>query len=237
MDALNRCDEIEVQLLNFESWIDLPIVNLTDSTTNFDEVSDDAQRLVDIVQQIQSALLSAVSDESLKDALPERRLMENYRYESSQRLQQQQQQQHPPRPQMMPKPQYPSQPEMTDLGSIPTSLFTDDQSGIPINDGPIPLGALNPTIPPPQQSYTPPTQHSRRMYNDVTNAFNTVQHQSFNMTRTGSDPNLIYHQQFMQQQQQQMQQPIQADVMHMQGLPPTHPANQNPNNPGSYGYQ
>ncbi|VUZ45610.1 unnamed protein product [Hymenolepis diminuta] len=228
IDALNRCDEIEIQLLNFESWIDLPIVNTTDTSTNFDEVSDDAQHLVDIVQQVQSALLSSVSDSALKDALPERRSMEVFK--SSQRVQQP-----PPRLQIMPQPQYQHQPEMAEFGSIPTPLFSDDQSGIPINDGPVPLGALNPTIPPPQQAYTPPRPQSRRIYSDVPSPFSQAQHHTLNMSRTGSDPNLIYHQQFMQQQQQQQLQPQQQqDVMHMQGLslPP-----QNPNNPGSYGYQ
>ncbi|VDK49901.1 unnamed protein product, partial [Taenia asiatica] len=69
MDALNRCDELEAQLLGFESWIDLPIVNPADPSSNFDDVSDDAHRLVDILQQVQSALLSAVSKNALRDAL------------------------------------------------------------------------------------------------------------------------------------------------------------------------
>nr|CDS30153.1 expressed conserved protein [Hymenolepis microstoma] len=229
LEALNRCDELEVQLMNFESWIDLPILNTTDNPNNFDDISNDAQHLVDIIQQIQSALLSAVSDSSLKDALPERRLMESFKHDSSLRVQQPSH-----RPQMIPKPQYQPQPEITELASIPTPLFSDDQSGIPINDGPVPLGVLNPTIPPAQQPYTPPRPQSRRLYGDVPSPFNQAQHLSFNMSRTGSDPNLIYHQQFLlQQQQKQMQPQQQQDVMQLQGIPPPP---QNPNNPSSYGY-
>ncbi|KAM7540150.1 hypothetical protein Aperf_G00000027238 [Anoplocephala perfoliata] len=224
-EALNRCDELEVQLLNFESWIDLPIVNTTDTSTNFDEVSDDAQHLVDIVQQVQSALLSAVSDPALKDALPGRQLMEAAKYEHLQRVAQS------ARPPVVTQ-NYQLQSEMVEIpssmGSIPTPFISDDQSGLPVNDGPVPLGALNPTIPPPQHSFTPPNPQARRIYSDVPSPFN--QQQAFAMSRTGSDPNLIHQQQFMQQQQQQQA----LSGMHMQGLPPH--SSQNLNNPGSYGF-
>lgn len=225
MDALNRCDELEVQLLNFESWIDLPIVNTTDTSTNFDEVSDDAQHLVDIVQQVQSALLSAVSDPALKDALPRRQLIDAPKYEHPQKISQSAKL-------SVATQNYQFQPEIgempSSMGSISALFISDDQSGLPVNDGPVPLGALNPTIPLPQHSFTPPKPQARRLYSDVPSPIS--QQQALGMNRSGSDPNLIHQQQFIQQQQQQDG----LGGMHMQGLPAN--SSQNLNNPGSYGY-
>uniref|UniRef100_A0A0R3X232 Large ribosomal subunit protein mL51 n=1 Tax=Hydatigena taeniaeformis TaxID=6205 RepID=A0A0R3X232_HYDTA len=200
MDALNRCDELETQLLSFESWIDLPIVNPVDSSSNFDDVSDDAHRLVDILQQVQSALLSAVSKDALRDALPERQSMKALKME------------HPSQPQRMPQtlrtlmvPQHfqPQQPEMTELpvttGSVPPVFMQDEQSAPPISGSPSPLGAPTPALSTPQHSFVPQKSQARRIYGDASSPYS--QNQSFVMNRTGSDTNLMGQQQFMQHQE------------------------------------
>ncbi|KAM7540076.1 hypothetical protein Aperf_G00000027215 [Anoplocephala perfoliata] len=168
INAINRCDELEAQLLNFESWVDLPIVNRTDTSTNLDEVSGDAQHLLDFIQELQSVLLSAMSDPALKDTLQRLQLMEAPKCEDPQN-----------------PPQSPGSPMMTQnyqllsemaevppsLGSIPTPFISDNQSGLPFNDGLVPLGALNPTIPSPEHSFTPPNPQARQTYSDVPSPF------------------------------------------------------------------
>ncbi|KAL5111785.1 39S ribosomal protein L51 mitochondrial [Taenia crassiceps] len=200
MDALNRCDELEAQLLGFESWIDLPIVNPADPSSSFDDVSDDAHRLVDILQQVQSALLSAVSKEALRDALPERQSVKALKMEhvpQSQRMQQ------TLRTHMLSQ-QYQSQhSEMTELpanaGSVQSTFIQDEQSVPSINDSSSPLGAPNPALSTPQHSFTPQKSQARRIYSDAPSPYN--QNQPFSMNRTGSDSNLMGQRPFAQHQE------------------------------------
>ena len=221
-DALNRCDELETQLLSFESWIDLPIVNLADLSSNFVDVSDDAHRLVDILQHLQSALLSAVSEDALKDALPERQSTEILKSEPPfHRLQQAE------RPRVLSQQFQPQQTEVAEhpFGTGPKpSFIQDDQSVLSIDDGPIPLGALNPTITS-QHPFTPTKPQPIRMYSDVSSPFSP--HQPFAMNTTASDPNLMGQQQFLQQ-------PKETHGMHVQGI--SQHGIQPPANPGSYGF-
>ena len=222
-DALNRCDELETQLLSFESWIDLPIVNPADPSSNFDDVSDDAHRLVGILQHLQSALISAVSENALKDALPERQLTDVFKMEQGFQTQRQQQSE---RSHMLPQYFQPKQAEVVDMPlSIASdcSFTRDDQSMLPINDGPIPLGALNPTIPP-QNTFTQTKSQARRVYSDVSSPFS--QHQSFPLNTVTTDSNLMSQQQFIQHQQEAQ------GTVHQQGIG-QHV--QQTNNPGPYG--
>ncbi|KAL5963002.1 hypothetical protein TSMEX_009267 [Taenia solium] len=226
MDALNRCDELEAQLLGFESWIDLPIVNPADPSSNFDDVSDDAHRLVDILQQVQSALLSAVSKNALRDALPEHQSMKALKMEHSSQLQRMQQ---TLRTHVLPQHYQPQQSEITELsvnaGSVPPVFIQDEQSVLPINGSPSPLGVPNPTLSTPQHSFTPQKSQARRIYSDAPSPYN--QNQPFSMNRTGSDPNLTGQQPFVQHQEGS------GDV-HMQGVTPH--SLQPSNNPASYGF-
>ncbi|KAH9287242.1 hypothetical protein ECG_01666 [Echinococcus granulosus] len=226
LDALNRCDELETQLLSFESWIDLPIVNPADPSSNFDDVSDDAHRLIDILQQVQSALLSAVSKDALRDALPERQSMKALKMEHSSQPQRIHQ---TLRTHMLPQHYQAQQPEMAEVSANSSSVLTaftqDDQSAPPINDGPSLLGAPNPALSTPQHPFTPQKPQARRIYSDAPSPYN--QHQPFAMNRTGSDPNLIGQQQFMQHQES-------LSGIHMQGVPPH--SLQPSNNPAPYGF-
>lgn len=226
MDALNRCDELEAQLLGFESWIDLPIVNPSDPSCNFDDVSDDAHRLVDILQQVQSALLSAVSKNALRGALPERQSIKALKMEHSSQPQRVQQSL---RTHMLSQ-QYPSQQsEITELpansGSVQPAFIQDEQSVAPMNDSPSPLGAPNPALSTPQHPFTPQKSQARRIYSDASSPYN--QNQPFLVNRTGSDSNLMGQQPFMQHQEG-------PGEIHMQGVPPH--SLQPPNNPASYGF-
>ncbi|VDD76024.1 unnamed protein product [Mesocestoides corti] len=195
IEALNRCDELETQLQGFESWIDLPIINPSDPSANFDEVSDDAQRLVDILQQVQSALLSAVSNEALKDTLPE--------FQSNAVLKAE----YPPplqgivqgaRPQVLQHYYQLHNPEIPELSASmesPSAAFIqEEQTANPESEASISVGARNPTIVPPASGHLVQSQHpltpqkqSRRAYDEVSSSYN--QHQA--ISRTGSDPNLV----------------------------------------------
>ncbi len=197
-------------------------------------MSDDAQRLVDIFQQIQSALLSAVSEKALKEALPERQAAaEAARQAEQQRLQmmsrqaqqmpiqQQQQQPHYPPPTAQEVPDYSAGPS---AGA--TFMQPDDQMGSVSEQSAMmqPTGSYMSHQPHLQHAYASP-QLQRRAYGDVPSPYG--HQQQFAVKRTGSDPNLIaqQHQQYSQQQQQQQHDPS----MHLQqggptsgyGYPPT----------------
>uniref|UniRef100_A0A0X3NU52 Uncharacterized protein n=1 Tax=Schistocephalus solidus TaxID=70667 RepID=A0A0X3NU52_SCHSO len=68
-DALNNIDELEAQLHVLESWFEMPSIQHSFYPDELDRVSEDAQCLIEIVQQFQAALRSVVSKQSLDSGL------------------------------------------------------------------------------------------------------------------------------------------------------------------------
>lgn len=164
-EALNRCDELETQLQGLESWVDLPIVNTSDHGANFEDASEDAQRLVGMLQQVQSAMLSAVSEKALKEALPERlKAVAAAKTESHEQQQ---------RTAVMAKQQFYQQQHQQQMSEYPAAVS----------------GFMQEEVQRPHQD-TLYTQQQSRIYGDVSSPYNHP-NQPFLGERTGPDNNMM----------------------------------------------
>lgn len=154
MEALNGVDELETQLQGLESWIQLPIAANISSSDNLDRISDDSQRLVDMLQQFQSALRSAVirNPEIDTQQFQELNPSDPFYHQKQQHLEHNQRfarQAYPP-PQQIHSQQHSRMyqggggfPEISDVGSF---MHDTGDLMLPGNGGPIPLSALNPSL-------------------------------------------------------------------------------------------